>query len=85
VQTFLAKLLRIGWRSVGQIHPRVAADKLDHGRPNGLEVLGVDEVSHGTDHGFLTCVGDQAAGGGVWAASRRNAACSRFISALVPA
>jgi transposase len=72
-KTPLTKLMRIGWRSVGKILARVVADKLDRGRLDGLVMLGVDEVSHGAGHRFLTCVADHASGAVVWAAPGRNA------------
>ncbi len=37
-------------------------------------MLGVDEISHGAGHRFLTCVADHETGGIVWAAPGRNAA-----------
>ncbi len=73
-KTPLAKLMRIGWRSVGKILARVVADKLDRSRLDGLVMIGVDEVSHGAGHKFLTCVADHTGGGVVWAAPGRNAA-----------
>ena len=73
-KTPLAKLMRIGWRSVGNILARVVADKLDRGRLDGLVMIGCDEVSYGAGHRFLTCVADHATGGVVWAAPGRNAA-----------
>jgi transposase len=72
-KTPLAKLMRIGWRSVGKILARVVAGKLDRGRLDGLVMIGVHEVSHGAGHRFLTCVADHASGGVVWAAPGRNA------------
>jgi transposase len=72
-KTPLAKLMRIGWRSVGKILTRVVASKLDRGRLDGLVMLGVDEISHGAGHRFLTCVADHQTGGVVWAAPGRNA------------
>jgi len=73
-KTPLTRLMRIGWRSVGSVLARVVADKLDRTRLDGLVMLGVDEVSHGAGHKFLTCVADHASGGVVWAAPGRNAA-----------
>lgn len=73
-KTPLTKLMRIGWRSVGKILARVVADKLDRGRLDGLVMIGVDEISHGAGHKFLTCVADHDTGGVVWAAPGRNAA-----------
>ena len=72
-KTPLSRLMRISWRSVGKILARVVADKLDRGRLDGLVMLGVDEISHGAGHRFLTCVADHASGGVVWAAPGRNA------------
>ena len=72
-KTPLTKLMRIGWRSVGNVLARVVADKLDRARLDGLVMIGVDEVSHGAGHRFLTCVADHASGAVVWAAPGRNA------------
>ena len=74
-QTPLAKLMRIGWRSVGKILARVVADKLDRGRLDGLVMIGVDEVSLRR----RPPVPDlrrrpRHSGGVVWAAPGRNAA-----------
>jgi len=73
-KTQITRLLRIGWESVGKIAERVVADHLDQGRLDGLVWLGVDEISYGANHRFLTCVADHARGGIVWAAPGRNAA-----------
>jgi transposase len=51
-KTPVPKLMRIGWRSVGNILARVVADKLDRGRLDGLVMIGVDEVSYGADRRF---------------------------------
>jgi transposase len=72
-KTPLTRLMRIGWRSVGKILARVVADTLDCGRLDALVMIGVDEVSHGAGHKFLTCVADHTSGGVVWAAPGRNA------------
>jgi transposase len=82
-KTPLARLMRIGWRSVGKILERVVADKLDRHRLDALVMIGVDEVSYGADRRFLTCVADHASGGVVWAAPGRNAATLQgFFDAL---
>jgi transposase len=73
-QTAVSRLMRIAWRTVGKILERVVADKLDHGRLDGLVYIGVDEVSHGSDRQFLTCVADHQKPRIVWAAPGRNAA-----------
>ena len=73
-QTQVTKLMRIAWESVAKILERVVAEKLDHGRLDGLVFIGCDEVSYGADHKFLTCVADHQKGRIVWAAPGRNAA-----------
>jgi transposase len=72
-QTQVTRLMRIGWQTVGKILERVVAEKLSAGRLDGLELLGVDEVSYGADHKFLTCVANHDSGGIVWATEGRNA------------
>jgi transposase len=73
-QTQVTRLMRIAWETVGNILERVVGEMLDPGRLDGLEFIGVDEVSYGADHKFLTCVADHQTGGIVWAAPGRNAA-----------
>jgi transposase len=73
-QTQVTRLMRIGWETVGKILERVLAEKLPAGRLDGLALIGVDEVSYGADHKFLTCVANHETGGIVWAAEGRNAA-----------
>jgi transposase len=73
-QTQVTRLMRIAWETVGNILERVVADTLDLGRLDGLRFIGVDEVSYGADHKFLTCVADHQRGRIVWAAEGRNAA-----------
>ena len=85
-QTQVTRLMRIGWETVGNIVTRVVAEKLPDGRLDGLELIGVDEVSYGADHKFLTCVADHATGGIVWAAEGRNAASLKaFFGGLTDA
>jgi transposase len=62
------------WGTVGKIVTRVVAVKLPGGRLDGLKLIGVDEVSDGADHKFLTCVADHDGDGIVWATEGRNAA-----------
>jgi transposase len=73
-QTQITKLMRIGWETVSKIIARVVAEKLPCGRLDGLVFIGVDEVSYGADHKFLTCVADHERGSIVWATEGRNAA-----------
>lgn len=73
-QTQVTRLMRIAWKTVGKILTRVVAEKLPAGRLDGLRLIGVDEVSYGADHKFLTCVANHETGGIVWATEGRNAA-----------
>jgi len=73
-QTQVTRLMRIAWETVGNILQRVVASKLDRGRLDGLQFIGVDGVSYGADHKFLTCVADHDQAAIVWAAEGRNAA-----------
>jgi transposase len=73
-QTQVTRLMRIGWGTVGNIVARVVAEKLPAGRLDGLELIGVDEVSYGADHRFLTSVVNHQNGAIVWATEGRNAA-----------
>ena len=72
-QTAMSRLMRIAWRTVGKILERVVADRLDHDRLDGFVYIGVDEVSHGADRQFWTCVADHLKPRIVWAAPGRNA------------
>lgn len=82
-QTQVTRLMRIGWETVGKIVTCVVAEKLPAGRFDGLELIGVDEVSYGADHKFLTCVANHDSGGIVWATEGRNAASLQaFFDAL---
>ena len=84
-QTQVTRLMRVGWETVGKILTRVVADMLDRGRLDGLALIGVDEVSYGADHKFLTCVADHETGGIVWATEGRNAASLQaFFDGLTP-
>ena len=73
-QTQVTRLMRVGWETVGNILARVVAEKLPSGRLNGLALIGVDEVSYGADHRFLTSVVNHDSGAIVWATEGRNAA-----------
>ena len=82
-QTQVTRLMRIGWQTVGNILARVVAERLPAGRLDGLELIGVDEVSYGADHKFLTCVANHDSGGIVWATEGRNAnSLQAFFDAL---
>jgi len=72
-RTAVAELMRVAWRSVGQILERVAGearrqvDLLD-----GLRRIGIDEISHRKGQRYLTVVVDHHSGRLVWAAPGRD-------------
>jgi transposase len=70
----IARLLRIGWHSIGPIVARVVADRLDERRLEGLVAIGVDEISYRRHHRYLTSVADHATGAIVWCSPGRNSA-----------
>lgn len=69
----VAELMRVAWRSVGQILERVAdeqrakVDLLD-----GLRRIGIDEISHRKGQRYLTVVVDHHTGALIWAAPGRD-------------
>jgi transposase len=68
-KTAVAELMRIAWRSVGAIITRVVADARAASDPfEGLQRIGIDEVSYGRGFKFLTVVVDHDSGRLVWAA-----------------
>ena len=69
----IARLLRIGWDTVGAIVTRVVADHLDETRLTGLVMVGCDEISYRRGQRYLTTVCDHASGAIVWARPGRNA------------
>jgi transposase len=69
----VAALMRVSWRTVGQILGRVC----DEARENvdlldGLRRIGIDEISHRKGQRYLTVVVDHDTGRLVWAASGRD-------------
>jgi transposase len=70
----IARLLRVGWHTIGPIVARVVADHLDENRLAGLVCIGVDEISYRRHHRYLTTVADHATGAIVWCAPGRNSA-----------
>jgi transposase len=72
-KTPVAELQRVAWRSVRGILERVA----DEARRNvdlldGLERIGIDEISHRKGQKYLTVVVDHHSGRLVWAAAGRD-------------
>jgi len=70
----IARLLRVGWHTIGPIVQRVVADHLDQDRLSGLVAIGVDEISYRRHHRYLTSVADHRTGAIVWCAPGRNSA-----------
>jgi transposase len=79
----IARLLRIGWHTIGPIVERVVSDHLDERRLEGLVCIGVDEISYRRHHRYLTSVADHATGAIVWCAPGRNSqTLQRFFDEL---
>jgi transposase len=79
----IARLLRIGWHTIGPIVARVVADHLDEARLAGLVCIGVDEISYRRHHRYLTTVADHRTGAIVWCSPGRNSATlQRFFDEL---
>jgi transposase len=70
----IARLLRVGWHTIGPIVARVVADHLDERRLEGLVAIGVDEISYRRHHRYLTSVADHRTGAIVWCSPGRNSA-----------
>jgi transposase len=84
-RTAASRLLRIAWRTVGQIIERVVARLGPADRLNGLEYVGIDELSYRRHHEYITCVVDHLAAKVVWAAEGKSAATvDAFFAALGP-
>jgi len=65
----LCELLRIAWRTVGAIIDRVVADgRAAHDPFDGLERIGLDEISYKKGHRYLTIAVDHDTGRLIWAA-----------------
>jgi transposase len=79
----IARLLRVGWHTIGPIVERVVADHLDERRLEGLVAVGVDEISYRRHHRYLTSVADHKTGAIVWCSPGRNSATlQRFFDEL---
>lgn len=84
-RTAASRLLRVAWRTVGQIISRVVARLGPADRLDGLEYVGIDELSYRRHHEYITCVVDHVATKVVWAAEGKSAATvDAFFAALGP-
>lgn len=81
----VVELMRVAWRSVGAVVERVVADASAGDPLDGLERIGVDEVSYRRGHRYLTVVVDHDRGRVVWVeAGKDKATLGRFFEALGP-
>ena len=80
----VAALMRVAWRTVGQVCERVAAEaQREVDLLTGLKRIGIDEISHRKGHRYLTVVVDHDTGRLVWAsAGRDRATVLRFFDEL---
>jgi hypothetical protein len=84
-KTTIATLLRCNWKAVDNIIRRVVADQLDTARLQGLDRIGVDEISYRRGHSYLTVVADHDSGRVVWVAKgKRGQALQDFYDAMGP-
>jgi transposase len=83
-KTTVTALMRISWRTVGNIIERVCADQLAAIDPlAGLTRIGIDEISYKRGHKYLVVVVDHDSGRLVWAAPGRDTATvAKFFDAL---
>lgn len=71
----VAALMRVDWHSIGRMIERVVAEHVasrEGDGLDGLERIGIDEVSYRKGHRYLTCVTDHTTGNLVWAAPGRS-------------
>jgi transposase len=84
-RTAASRLLRVAWRTVGEIIERVVARLVPADRLDGLEYVGIDELSYRRHHEYITCVVDHVDTKVVWAAEGKSAATvDEFFTALGP-
>jgi transposase len=86
-KTAVCLLLRVAWRTVGEIIARVVADAdaVAGDRLSGLRRIGIDEISYRRGHKYLTVVVDHDTGRLVWVGEGRNkATLVRFFELLGP-
>ena len=84
-QTTVCKTMRVAWPTVGEIVGRVVARLGPADRLEGLEYIGIDELSYRRHHEYITTVVDHVARKVVWAAPGKSAATvDEFFKALGP-
>jgi transposase len=85
-KTAVVELLRIAWRTVGAIAARVVTEARELRDPfDGLERIGIDEISYRRGHKYLMVVVDHDTGRLVWAkAGHDRATLQEFFDLLGP-
>jgi len=85
-KTAVTELMRISWRTVGNIIERVCAGQLAaRDMLAGLARIGIDEISYKRGQKYLVVVVDHDSGRLVWAApGRSTATVGKFFDALGP-
>jgi transposase len=83
-KTAVVELMRVAWRTVGAIAARVVADARAVRDPfDGLERIGIDEISYRRGHKYLMVVVDHDTGRLVWAkAGHDRATLQEFFDLL---
>lgn len=83
-KTAVVELMRIAWRTVGAIAGRVVVDARELRDPfDGLERIGIDEISYRRGHKYLMVVVDHDTGRLVWAkAGHDRATLQEFFDLL---
>jgi transposase len=72
-QKACSQLMRLDWQTVGRIISRMVDEvSRNHDRLDGLERIGIDEISWRRGQRYLTLVIDHASGRLVWAAEGRS-------------
>jgi transposase len=84
-QSTVSRNMRIAWRTVGAIVERVVARRRDPALLDGLEHIGVDELSYRRHHEYVTTVVDHVRQRVVWSEAGKNAdTLGKFFDALGP-
>jgi transposase len=84
-KTTVVELMGIAWATVGDIAQRVIARYRPEDRLEGLEEIGIDELSVRRHHEYITCVVDHGGKRIVWAGEGKNAdALQAFFEELGP-
>lgn len=84
-RTAASRMMRVAWKTIGEIVQRVVARLGPADRLKGLEYIGIDELSYRRHHEYITTVVDHVARKVVWAAPGKNAATvDAFFEALGP-